>query len=30
VAEMLDCSERKVERKLQLIRAVWEDELAEG
>jgi RNA polymerase sigma factor (sigma-70 family) len=30
VAEMLGCSERKVERKLQLIRAVWEDELAEG
>jgi RNA polymerase sigma factor (sigma-70 family) len=28
VAEMLGCSERKVERKLQLIRAVWEDELA--
>jgi RNA polymerase sigma factor (sigma-70 family) len=27
VAEMLDCSERKVERKLQLIRTLWEDEL---
>jgi RNA polymerase sigma-70 factor (ECF subfamily) len=30
VAELLRCSERKVERKLQLIRAVWEDELNEG
>lgn len=28
VARMLDCSERKVERKLQLIRAIWESEMA--
>lgn len=27
IARMLECSERKIERKLQLIRAVWEDEL---
>jgi DNA-directed RNA polymerase specialized sigma24 family protein len=27
VAVLLDCSERKVERKLQLIRTAWEDEL---
>lgn len=28
IAGMLDCSERKVERKLQLIRAVWGQELS--
>lgn len=27
IAAMLECSERKIERKLQLIRVVWEDEL---
>ncbi len=29
IAEQLGCTERKVERKLQLIRATWEDEIAE-
>lgn len=28
IAEQLGCTERKVERKLQLIRATWEDEIA--
>ena len=28
IAGMLDCSERKVERKLQLIRAIWGQELS--
>lgn len=29
IAELLGCTERKIERKLQLIRLTWEDELAE-
>ena len=29
IAQQLGCTERKVERKLQLIRATWEDEIAE-
>lgn len=28
IAEHLGCTERKVERKLQLVRAVWEEEVA--
>jgi DNA-directed RNA polymerase specialized sigma24 family protein len=29
IAAQLDCTERKVERKLHLIRLRWEDELAD-
>src|SRR5262245_54787287 len=30
IAELLDCTERKVERKLNLIRAVWEEHSSEN